>query len=106
MARRAFAKLHCVLEKAASDFNRRQNVPTVVSTEVDESKQVHRDATKDHKCIVAAVVLQVEEVSSRVVNDTVDPLKREEQAIENTHDGPERDSLRLSVKRHILNTPY
>ena len=57
------AKLHCVLEKAASDFNRRQHVPTVVSTEVDESKQVHRDATKDHNCIVAAVVQQVEEVS-------------------------------------------
>ena len=29
---------HCVLEKAASDFNRRQHVPTVVSTEVDESQ--------------------------------------------------------------------
>ena len=57
------AKLYCVLEKAASDFNRRQHVPTVVSTEVDESKQVHRDATKDHNCIVAAVVQQVDEVS-------------------------------------------
>ena len=34
------AKLCCVLEKAASDFNRHQHVPTVVSTEVDESKQV------------------------------------------------------------------
>ena len=31
------AKLYCVLEKAASDFNRRQHVPTAVSTEVDES---------------------------------------------------------------------
>ena len=50
-------------EKAASNFNRRQHVPTVVSTEVEESKQVHRDATKDHSCIVAAVVQQVEEVS-------------------------------------------
>ena len=57
------AKLCCVLEKAASDSNRRQHVPTVVSTEVDESKLAHRDATKDHNCIVAAVVQQVEEVS-------------------------------------------
>ena len=64
------AKLYCVLGKAASDFNRRQHVPTVVSTEVDESKQVHRDATKDHNCIVAAIVQQVEEVSQRVVDDT------------------------------------
>ena len=52
-----------MLEKAASDFNRRQHVLTVVSTEVDESEQVHRDVTKDHNCIVAAVVQQVEEVS-------------------------------------------
>ena len=59
------AKLHCVLERAASDFNRRQHVPTVVSTEVDESKQVLRDTTKDHNCIVAAVVQQVEEVSKK-----------------------------------------
>ena len=57
------AKPYCVLEKSASDFNRRQRVPTVVSMEVDESKQLHRDATKDHNCIVAAVVQQVEEVS-------------------------------------------
>ena len=49
--------------ETASNFNRRQHVPTVVSTEVDESKQVHRDATKDHNCVVAAVVQQVEEVS-------------------------------------------
>ena len=57
------AKLFCVLEKATSDFNRRQHVPTVVSTKVDESEQVHRDATKDHNCIVAAVVQQVEKDS-------------------------------------------
>ena len=56
-------KLYYVLEKVASDFNRRQHVPNVVSTEVDESKQVHRDATKDHNCIVAAVVQQMKEVS-------------------------------------------
>ena len=43
------AKLSCVPEKASLDFNRRQHVSTVVS--------------KDHNCIVAAVVQQVEEVS-------------------------------------------
>ena len=57
------AKLYCVLEEAASDFNRRHHVLTVVSTEVDESEQVHRDVTKDHNCVVAAVVQQAEEVS-------------------------------------------
>ena len=48
-----------VLEKAAYDFNKRQHVATVVSTRVDEkNEQVHRDATKDHNCIVTAVVQQ------------------------------------------------
>ena len=66
------AKLYCVIEEAASDFNRRHHVPTVVSTEVDESEQVHRDVTKDHNCVVAAVVQQAEEVSK---DDTVDVVK-------------------------------
>ena len=42
------AKLHCVLEKATSDFNRRQHVAIAVLARVDESKQIHRDATKAH----------------------------------------------------------
>ena len=42
------AKLYCVFEKAVSELNKRQHMPTAVSTRVDESKQVHREATKDH----------------------------------------------------------
>ena len=60
------AKLCCVLEKITSDFNRSQHVAIAVSARVDDSKQIHREATKAHNCVVAAfTVVQQEHNSQR-----------------------------------------